>query len=105
NSGGTQPARNIVSPDFLELVRLGIRDPQDQIILDSIQVIDKVLKRELPQGPCWRRYNHDRYGQKEDGGAFDGTGTGQCWPLLTGERGHYELAAGRDPLPYIRTME
>ena len=27
------------------------------------------------------------------------------WPLLTGERGHYELAAGRDPLPYLSAME
>ncbi len=24
---------------------------------------------------------------------------------MTGERGHYELAAGRDPMPYIRAME
>ena len=36
---------------------------------------------------------------------FDGTGTGRCWPLLTGERGHCELAAGRDAVPYIRAME
>ena len=62
-------------------------------------------KRDLPQGPCWRRYNHDGYGQKEDGGAFDGTGVGRSWPILTGERGHYELAAGRDPLPFIKAME
>ena len=65
--------------------------------VDSIAVIDRVLKRDLPQGPCWRRYNHDGYGQKDDGSAFDGTGVGRSWPILTGERGHYELAAGRDP--------
>jgi len=59
----------------------------------------------LPQGPCWRRYNHDGYGQKDDGSAYDGSGTGRCWPLLTGERGHYELAAGRDPAPFIHAME
>jgi len=105
NGGGQHPARNVVSTDFLELVRLGIRSPQDPVIRDSIAVIDAILKRDLPQGPCWRRYNHDGYGQKDDGGAFDGTGTGQCWPLLTGERGHYELAAGRDPLPFIVAME
>jgi len=34
-----------------------------------------------------------------------GWGRGRAWPLLTGERGHYELAAGRDPTPYIRAME
>ena len=27
------------------------------------------------------------------------------WPILTGERGHYELAAGRDPMPFITAME
>ena len=25
--------------------------------------------------------------------------------ILTGERGHYELAAGRDPKPFITTIE
>src|SRR5439155_3314711 len=64
-----------------------------------------VLKYDLPQGPCWRRYNHDGYGQKEDGGAYDGTGTGRCWPLLTGERGHVELASDRNPLPFIQALE
>lgn len=105
NGGGLHPARNIVGGDFLHLVRLGIRAANDPLVLDSIQVIDRVLKRDLPQGPCWRRYNYDGYGQKEDGGAFDGTGVGRCWPILTGERGHYELAAGNDPKPFILTME
>jgi len=38
------------------------------------------------------------------GGPFDGAGRGRAWPLLSGERGHYELAAGRDPLPGLRLM-
>jgi len=105
NDGGLHLARNIVSGDFLELVRLGARGAHDPLIVDTIEVIDRVLKRDLPQGPCWRRYNHDRYGQKDDGGAFDGSGIGRCWPLLTGERGHYELAAGHDPFPFIKAME
>ena len=105
NGGGAHPARNVVSPDFLEAVRLGLRDANDALVLDSLAVVDAVLKQDLPQGPSWRRYNHDGYGQKDDGGAFDGTGTGRCWPLLTGERGHHELAAGRDPLPFIKTLE
>src|SRR5439155_13450403 len=58
NGGGRHSARNIVSTDFLEMVRLGVRDPHDPLILDSLAVIDQVLKRDLPQGPCWRRYNH-----------------------------------------------
>jgi glucoamylase len=105
NGGGKHAARNIVGGDFLHLVRLGIRNAHDPLVRDSIEVIDAVLKRDLPQGPCWRRYNHDGYGQKADGSAFDGTGVGRSWPILTGERGHYELAAGRDPRPFIEALE
>jgi glucoamylase len=105
NGGGLHPARNVIGGDFLHLVRYGIRAPSDTIVRSSIEVIDRVLKRDLPQGPCWRRYNHDGYGQYPDGSAFDGGGEGRSWPILTGERGHYELAAGQDPLPYIKAME
>ncbi|HVU27034.1 MAG TPA: glycoside hydrolase family 15 protein [Verrucomicrobiae bacterium] len=105
NGGGWHPARNVVGGDFLHLVRYGIRAADNPIILDSIKVLDAALKRDLPQGPCWRRYNHDGYGQKDDGSAFDGTGVGRSWPILTGERGHYELAAGRDAAPFIAAME
>ena len=105
NSGGTYPARNIVGGDLLQLVRLGVRAANEPVIVDSLAVIDQMLKRDLPQGPCWRRYNHDGYGQKADGSAYDGNGEGRCWPILTGERAHYELAAGRDPSPYIEAME
>lgn len=105
NGGGLHPARNIVGGDFLHLVRFGIRAADDPIVKASIKVIDHVLKRSLPQGSCWRRYNHDGYGQYDDGRAFDGSGVGRSWPILTGERGHYELAAGRDPKRFITEME
>jgi glucoamylase len=105
NGGGVHPAKNIVGGDFLHLVRLGIRAADDPLVRDSVAVMDRLLKRDLPQGPCWRRYNHDGYGQKEDGSAFDGTGVGRAWPILTGERGHYELAAGRDAKPFIAAIE
>jgi glucoamylase len=99
------PAKEIVDAGFLELVRHGVRRPDDPIIVDSLRVVDAFLKVETPFGPCWRRYNHDGYGQREDGGPFVGWGRGRAWPLLTGERGHYELAAGHDAKPYIRAME
>jgi glucoamylase len=94
-----------VDAGFLELVRHGIRRPDDPIIVDSLKVVDAVLKVETPFGPCWHRYNHDGYGQREDGGPFVGWGQGRVWPLLTGERGHYELAAGHDTKPFVRAME
>lgn len=105
NGGGRHPARNVVGGDFLQLVRLGIRAADDPVVRDSVEVIDRTIKVDLPQGPGWRRYNHDGYGDRADGSACDGAGIGRCWPLLTGERAHYELAAGRDPLPLIKTIE
>jgi glucoamylase len=99
------PAKEIVDAGFLELVRYGIRKPNDPIILDSLKVIDAVLKADTPMGPVWRRYNHDGYGQRENGGPYVGWGKGRAWPLLTGERAHFELAAGRDVKPYIRAIE
>ncbi len=88
------PAADLISPDALALVRFGLRAPDDPRILNTVKVIDAVLKIELPQGPCWYRYNGDGYGEHEDGSPFDGTGVGRPWPLLAGERAHYELAAG-----------
>ncbi|MGH7905853.1 MAG: glycoside hydrolase family 15 protein, partial [Candidatus Binataceae bacterium] len=99
------PAAEIVDAGFLELVRYGIRKAGDPLMEDSLRVIDAVLKADLPGGPCWRRYTHDGYGQRDDGGAFDNWGVGRLWPLLTGERAHYELAAGRDIEIYIRALE
>jgi glucoamylase len=90
----TQPASLTVSPDALALVRFGLRSPDDPRIRNTVRVIDALLKVDLPAGPCWRRYNGDGYGEHEDGRPFDGTGIGRSWPLLTGERAHYELAAG-----------
>ncbi len=99
------PAKEIVDAGFLQLVRYGIRKPGDRLIEDSLAVVDETLRVETPYGPCWRRYNHDGYGQRDDGQPYEGWGRGRAWPLLTGERGQYELAAGRDPAPYLRAME
>ncbi len=89
------PAAQIVSPDALALVRFGLRAPDDLNIINTVKVIDALLKVETPYGPAWHRYNDDGYGEHEDGTSFDGTGVGRVWPLLTGERAHYELAMGR----------
>src|ERR1700677_1543606 len=85
----------LVSPDALAYVRFGLRAADDPRILNTVAVVDSLLRRELPAGPYWYRYNDDGYGEHADGAPFDGSGIGRLWPLLTGERAHYELAAGR----------
>ena len=91
---GNVEADELVSTDALALVRFGLRAADDPRITDTLKVIDHVLRVELPGGPGWRRYNGDGYGEYEDGRPYDGTGIGRVWPLLAGERAHYELAAG-----------
>jgi glucoamylase len=95
----------IVSPGFLELVRLGLRRAEDPRIRDSVQVLDTTLKVDTPNGPVWHRYTGDGYGETAGGEPFNGvTGIGRAWPLLTGERGQYALAAGEDVEPYLHAM-
>jgi glucoamylase len=87
--------RKIVDAGFLELVRLGIKGPRDPLIVESLKLIDQLIKVKTPMGDAWYRYNHDAYGETPDGGKYDGrNGVGRLWTLLTGERGEYELAAG-----------
>ncbi len=97
-------ANEQVATDFLQLCRYGLRDPRDPQIVASVVVMDRLLKTDTPNGPVWHRYTGDGYGEHVDGSPFDGTGRGRGWPLLTGERGHYALLAGEDPLPYIEAM-
>ena len=98
------PADELIGTEFLQLVRYGLRRADDPLIVDSVKVVDALLKTDTPYGPAWHRYNDDGYGEQDDGRPYNGTGRGRGWPLLTGERGHYELAAGRDPLPYLEAM-
>ncbi|HXF43337.1 MAG TPA: glycoside hydrolase family 15 protein [Pyrinomonadaceae bacterium] len=96
NNAGTFIENEIVDAGFLELVRLGIRRADDPLILKSLIVVDQLLKVETPNGPAFYRYNHDGYGEMDDGRRWnwDGkyTGKGRLWTLLSGERGQYELA-------------
>jgi glucoamylase len=92
---GETRASQMVSPDALALVRFGLRAADDPRVVNTVRVIDALLKVDTPNGPSWRRYNGDCYGEHEDGSPFDGTGIGRLWPILTAERAHYEIAAGR----------
>jgi glucoamylase len=102
-----EPAAQIVSPDALALVRFGLRAPDDPRVVNTVKVVDALLRQETPAGPGWHRYNQDGYGEHADGAPFDGTGIGRIWPLLAGERAHFELAAGRpeEAARLLRTVE
>ncbi len=95
SGGGIYDQREIVDAGFLELVRLGIKAPDDPLILKSLSVVDKIIKVDTAAGPAWYRYNHDAYGERPDGRPYDGrSGIGRLWTLLTGERGEFEIASG-----------
>jgi len=90
------PAHEVVSVDALALVRYGLRPADDPRLLDTLKVIDATLRTETERGPIWHRYNADQFGEHDDGSAFEthNKGKGRAWPLLIGERAHYELARG-----------
>lgn len=102
--GETVLASALVSMDFSYLVRLGLRSSKDSRILDTLKVVDRILRVQTPSGDLYHRYNEDGYGEHPDGRAFDGCGVGRAWPLLVGERGHLAMQAGEDPLPYLQTI-
>ena len=95
DGGPTIDQRRVVDTSYLELVRLGVKPADDRDIRGTLPVVDRELGFRTPAGQFWHRYNHDGYGETPDGGPFPGPGnTGRLWPLLAGERGEYELAAG-----------
>jgi len=104
NGGGVWDERDVVDAGFLELVRLGIRPPDDETISRSLEVIDSTIRVETPNGPSFRRYNHDGYGDTSFGGPWLSEGIGRLWPIFTGERGEYVIARGQDATPYLEAM-
>ena len=92
--GGHHHAVNVVSPDALALTRFGLRAATDPRMQSTAKVIDAELRKQLATGPGWIRSTDDGYGEHADGSAYNGHGIGRCWPLLAGERGHFELASG-----------
>ena len=113
----TVDQREIVDNSFLGLVLFGVKKWNDQTILNSLDVGDGndttpyPLKVDTPSGPVWHRFTFDGYGEQANGndwdlffGNFQRQTRGRLWPLLTGERGEYELIAGRDADSYLDTI-
>jgi glucoamylase len=108
DGGPTVDQRSVVDPSFLELVRFGVKPPDDPNILRTLPVVDRELSELTPNGRFWHRYNHDGYGETVAGNPFPGTeedpGMGRLWPIFAGERGEYELAAGRSARGRLASM-
>jgi glucoamylase len=94
NGGGTHDDRTVVDQGFLELVRLGIKAASATDITNSLAVTDAELGVNTPEGLIDHRYNFDGYGETSTGADYTGAGVGNPWPVLTGERGEYDVAAG-----------
>ena len=101
NSSVTLDQRQVTDAGFLDLVRLGIYAPDDPVIRNSIEVTDADIAFRTPNGEFWHRYTADGYGEQADGKPWDNrfpaetrATFGRLWPLLAGERGEYDLAAG-----------
>jgi len=98
--------RRVVDVSFLELVRLGVKRPDDPAILNTLQIVDDRLKA----GAFWHRYSFDGYGERRDGKSWRLFGDdtrrtlGRAWPIFAGERGEYELLAGRPAARQLHDM-
>lgn len=104
NGGGSYDERSIVDLGFLELVRQGIYPANSPSITSSLPVVDAALGETIKGNQFWHRYNPDGYGEHANGSDYDGSGIGQLWPLLSGERGIYAVAAGQDADRYLTAM-
>ena len=106
NGAGFHLDKEVVDAGFLELVRLGVKAPDDPFVLASLPETDAALATATASGTVWKRYRFDGYGERADGSPWDfGGGTiGRPWPLLTGERGEFEVARGGGGIPFLQTM-
>jgi glucoamylase len=111
NGSTTVDQRSLIDAGFLELVRLGVLPASDPTVQDSLKVVDATIERQTPNGPGFYRYGTtptesvDGYGDcfQPSGSSCSptgapwpptDTGTGHLWPVLSGERGEYDIAGG-----------
>ena len=110
NGGPTLDQRSVIDAGFLELVRLGLKPSNDLAVTESLPVVDATIETSTASGPGWHRYNGDGYGDGASDGhpwAPTGQGTGHVWPLLTEERGEYDVSSGQasTALTLLTTMQ
>lgn len=123
NGRGELQEKDVIDGGFLELVRYGLRAPNNKHVVDTLEEYDDQtlahplrVKYEFKFAgddnhyPGWRRYGLDGYGEDfKTGAGYGATGSdggvgggmspdqrGRVWPFFTGERAHYELAKGEN---------
>jgi len=108
-------ARDVADFGFLDLVRLGVSLPVDANVSTSLSPTasasdgNGTVQVTMASGDLYyHRYNHDNYGESNsDCSGFPASGAqrfGRLWPVLSGERGEFELANGRSASPYLQSM-
>src|SRR5712692_1175506 len=110
NGGPTLDQRSVIDAGFLELVRLGLKPFNDAAVTESLPVVDATIETNTASGSGWHRYNGDGYGDGSTNGhpwPPAGQGTGHVWPLLTEERGEYDVSSGQasTALTLLATMQ
>ncbi|HEY1574214.1 MAG TPA: glycoside hydrolase family 15 protein [Pseudonocardiaceae bacterium] len=106
---------DVVDPGFLDLVRLGVLAPADAGVSTSLAATvtgrdgNSTLQVTMPDGDLYfHRYVHDNYGEDNTNcSGFPANGSnrfGRLWPVLSGERGEYEVANGRSGALYLKSM-
>src|SRR5919199_296834 len=108
-------AHDVTDFGFLDLVRLGERLPGDSNVSTSLSPTasasdgNSTMQVTAANGDVYfHRYPHDNYGESNtDCSGWPANGSnrfGRLWPVLSGERGEYELANGRPATVYLQAM-
>jgi glucoamylase len=107
-------AHDIADFGFLDLVRLGERLPNDSNVSTSLSPSASAsdnnshVRVTINGDIYFHRYNHDNYGESNgDCAGWPANGDsrfGRLWPVLSGERGEYELANGNSADVYLKSM-
>lgn len=112
NGSVSADQRSVIDAGFLELVRLGVLPASDADVRASLPVVDTTVERTTPSGAGYYRYGTSEAGSEDGYGdcyqpdptscsptgapwAPTDTGSGHLWPVLDGERGEYDVAAGQ----------
>ncbi len=96
-------------------MRLGVLAPDDPDVATSLSPSasasdsNSPVQVKMPNGDIYfHRYNHDNYGESnQDCTGWPAVGPnryGRFWPVLSGERGEYEIANGRSANVDLQSM-